>query len=312
MNLSENFVKSIAIDADQVYNNRATKSGRNMQRINPGAGLPETAFKLYHWLEHALEFMGIGSTEESTNIDAYGYNYGTKFKNFDTDFFYFGPATFEGAGTYYEDPNSNSYYNDFFYNNNIPFFGGDGSTLQPIHIKSLYDEYSDMLSGTYHFSNQIRSEVLNATTGQYSEYSMFDDEINLLVNYSSIYSAYFSLDSGNVQMGYSNPMTLSYGDFILRENEASISVNNSLSIGATGQFLIYEKTGVLKTGMLTSNSTQIKNGHIQFVVDPTDAVQPIKINIAGLNTYADLAAATTAGLVTGDLFIAGNVLNIVP
>jgi hypothetical protein len=312
MNLSENFVKSIAIDADQVYNNRATKSGRNMQRINPGAGLPETAFKLYHWLEHALEFMGIGSTEESTNVDAYGYNYGTKFKNFDTDFYWFGPVTLEGAGTYYKDPISGSYYNDFFYNNNVPYFGGDGSLLQPIHVKSIFDADSAMLSGTYHFPNHIQSEVRNIITSGYSEIYLDDDEIYLNSNSSVLYNAYLSLDSADIQMGYANNLTSSYGDFLLSGDTASISLNNSMSIGANGQFLIYSKTGVLESGMLISNTSQVKNGHIKLIADPLDAVQSVKINIEGLNTYVDLAAATTAGLVKGDLFIVGNVLNIVP
>ncbi len=38
--------------------------------------------------------------------DNFGYKYGTQFEEFDNDFIYFGPETFEGAGTYYKDPNS--------------------------------------------------------------------------------------------------------------------------------------------------------------------------------------------------------------
>ena len=169
-----------------------------------------------------------------------------------------------------------------------------------------------MLSGTYHFPGQIWSEVVNTVTNQNSQFQIYDDEIYMNLLYSSIYNTYLSLDSANIEMGHSNNISSNYVDFILRENEASISLNNSLSIGAIGQFLIYEKTGILKTGMLTSNSTQIKNGHIQFVVDPADSVQPIKINISGLNTYSNLAQATAAGLITGDLYITGNTLCIVP
>jgi len=244
--------------------------------------------------------------------DNFGYKYGTQFEEFDNDFIYFGPETFEGAGTYYKDPNSDSYYNDFFYNNNIPFFGGDGTTLQPFHIKSLYDSYSELLSGTYHFPYQIWSEVRNILTNEFTEVSQYTDEIYFQINDSGTNSSYISFEPSDIQMSVANILSLNYGDFILRESEASLSLNNSIAIGATGQFLIYEKTGILETAMITGNTTQLVSGSIKILANPASATLPIRVNVKGLNTYADLTAATAAGLLSGDLFLIGTALSIVP
>ncbi len=64
--------------------------------------------------------------------------------------------------------------------------------------------------------------------------------------------------------------------------------------------------------MSAYNATQAVDGFFQIIANPTDAVQPIRFRMSGLKSYATLLDATTDGLVSGDLFIIGSVINIVP
>jgi hypothetical protein len=311
MNLSENFVKSIAIDADQVYNNRNAKTGRNMQRINPGAGLPDTAFKLYHWLEHALEFMGINSTPDFANIDQYGYKYNQTFKTFDSEFYQFmGPITLEGSGRYYRDTNTGNYFEDFFFNLNIPEFGGDGSSLVPAYITSIYDGNNYL--NFFIAGGEIEMIVEEATgiIGQFASQSISNDNIFSRVTNNSIDSQ-LQISDGGVTMSYvdytyfkSTALALSNGEFYIK----SVDSVNDVFTGLSSTDISNIKT----LSLFGNNTAQSYNASINLITDYANTTQPVKINISGLKTYVDLAAATTDGLTAGDLFIVGNVLNIVP
>jgi hypothetical protein len=310
MNLSENFVKSIAIDADQVYNNRATKSGRNMQRINPGAGLPETAFKLYHWLEHALEFMGISSNSESTNIDSFGYEYGTQFGEFDSYFYWFDPSTpltLEANGTYYRDIANGVHYEDFFYNLAAPPYG-TGSTLNPVSIKTLFDSNDSTHVAMYTFGIEILSKN---DTGEYSYMEMYDNGLDFTVTNNNDYRSDIYLDDTDVVIRNMNNITSKFSSIELQEDLYFATLNQ---LDANSYFRILNfGVNSQNIGMFANNVTQSVNASLVFKIDPSDAVHPVILTYKGaVPSYANLAAAITAGLSQGDIFRIGETLNIVP
>lgn len=311
MHLSENFVKSIAINADQVYNNVSAKTGRNMQRVNSGAGLPDTAFKLYHWLEHALEFMGISSSPEFANTDQYGYKYNQTFKTFDSEFYQFmGPITVEGSGRYYRDQNTGQYFEDFFFNLNVPEFGGDGSSLVPAYITSIYDGVDYLNFYIAGGEIEMRVEESTGILGQYAFQSISNDTIfSRVINNST--DSHLQISDSGITMSYVDytyfkltSLALSNGEFYIK----SIDSTNDVFTGLSSTDISNIKT----LSLFGNNTAQSYNASINLIADYTNATQPVKINISGLKTYVDLAAATTDGLTTGDLFIVGNVLNIVP
>lgn len=311
MNLSENFVKSIAIDADQVYNNRNAKTGRNMQRINPGAGLPDTAFKLYHWLEHALEIMGISSSSEFANTDQYGYKYNQTFKTFDSEFYQFmGPITLEGSGRYYRDTNTGNYFEDFFFNLNIPEFGGDGSFLVPAYITSIYDGTDYLTSSIGGGEIEMRVEEATGVLGQFASQSISNNDVSSRVSNNSIDSQFY-LSNTNITMTYVDYTYNQFSELSLSNGEFYIKSVDSLNDAFTG-INVTDSAGVKTLSLFGNNTNQVYYANINIITDYANATQPVKINISGLKTYVDLAAATTDGLTAGDLFIVGNVLNIVP
>jgi len=244
-------------------------------------------------------------------VDVYGYKYGTQFEDFSTDFYQFGPATLEGTGTYYKDTSTGTYYEDFFFNLDVPFFAGDGSSLVPTHIKSIFDSINNYGSGTYHFGGGITMEAFDNNAFQSSTLEVFYNGIQLQTD-DSVISSYLSLDSGGTYFGNSNNVTGNYSDLTISENQATLFVNTGASIGATGQIEIYEKLGVLRTNVSAYNATQAIDGFFQIIANPTDTVQPIRFRMSGLKSYATLLDATTDGLLPGDLFIIGSVINIVP
>ena len=239
--------------------------------------------------------------------DDFGYNYGTEFEEFTTDFLQFPDTTVEGFGTYYRDPLTGTFYNDFVFNLNTPDFGGNGSSLVPVWVKTLFNGnyYTDMYMFPYEFTvisenafNEQGSLDLNSSSCQISIDNNGTFFTQLYLNDSAI-----SLTSNNNTSNKASLLTLA-NDSIVFKHTDSFSVNNGIDM--------YESAGIYYTSFLSSNIAQLANSAITFITDPTSSTQPIKLNISGIKAYANLAAATADGLTTGDIFRIGETLSIVP
>jgi len=244
---------------------------------------------------------------EFESTDNFGYNYGTQFEEFTTDFLEFPGTTVEGSGTYYRDPLTGSFYNDFFFNLNTPAFGGDGSSLEPVWIKTLFNgnNFTDMYMFPYEFT-VISENAFN----ERGEIDIESTSAQLSINNNSTYISQLYLNDNGLYLSANNIINES-SNFNLLYNSISLKYDNFISGINTG-IDIYESSGIQYTALSTNNFAQLAIGSFSIIADPTSVAQPIKINILGIKTYVDLAAAVADGLTQGDLFISGNVLNIVP
>jgi hypothetical protein len=240
--------------------------------------------------------------------DEFGYDYGTKFKTFESDFYGFpSTTTVVGPGVYYKDPVSGAYYEDFAFNLNVPAFGGDGSTLFPAYIKSIFD-------GTYYLnmsiavgSLEMRVEDLASDNSQISiEY----DSITINTNVGNINTG-IGLDNTSSSIYFQDNISGQTSLLSVSATEASLKANDLTAQTEIG-IDIQDTAGVKSVSMNANNIAQTYTAGFNIYADPTDATQPVRLNISGLKTYIDLAAAQADGLLSGDLFIVGNVLNIVP
>lgn len=240
--------------------------------------------------------------------DEFGYQYGTKFKTFDSDFYGFpSTTTVVAPGVYYKDPISGNYYEDFTFNVNVPEFGGDGSTFFPGYIKSIFD-------GTYYLN---MSMVVGSL--EFRVEDLASDNSQISIEYDSIF---LNSNIGNINAGIfldNASCGVYFQDTLLNQNSfLSVSNNESFlrSTDVSGQteigIDIQDTAGVKSVSMNANNIAQTYTAGFNIYADPTDATQPVRLNISGLKTYIDLAAAQADGLLSGDLFIVGNVLNIVP
>jgi hypothetical protein len=240
--------------------------------------------------------------------DEFGYNYGTKFKTFDSDYYEFPfTTTVEAPGVYYKDPVSGTYYEDFAFNSNVPAFGGDGSTFFPAYIKSIFD-------GTYYLnivmavgSIEMRVEDLASDN---SQISIAYDNIFFNTSVGSINTS-ISLDAVSSGISFEDNISGQTSILSLSATEASLKANDLTAQTEIG-IDIQDTAGVKSVSMNANNIAQTYTAGFNIYADPTDATQPVRLNISGLKTYVDLAAAQADGLLSGDLFIVGNILNIVP
>lgn len=251
---------------------------------------------------------GITGGQTTEFIDDYGYKYGTQFEEFETDFYQFGPATVESTGTYYKD-SAGVYYEDYFGNINTPLFGGDGSTLDPFHIKSIYDANINAGTGIYTFLSGARIESFDAIN--FCDFSVFSNGASISFDDSLIQSS-LGVDSGGVFITSGDLSNNNYSEIAATDISTKMFLNSIPNINSTGIFEIYENTGALEASMSVNNAASAVTASFKIVSDASDLVQPVRFKISGLKTYVDLSAATTDGLVTGDLFIIGTTLNIVP
>jgi hypothetical protein len=249
---------------------------------------------------------GIG-LREFVFTDNFGYNYGTEFEEFTTDFLQFPDITVEGPGTYYRDPLTGTFYNDFVFNLNTPDFGGDGSSLEPAWVKTIFNgnSFTDMYMFPYEFTvisenafNEQGELNLNPSSCEISIDNNNTFFTQLYLNDSAIYLSAYNNTSNRASL-----LTLENDSISFKHTEFSI-VNNGIDM--------YESAGIYYTSFLSSNIAQSATSAITFITDPTSSTQPIKLNISGIKAYANLAAATADGLTTGDIFRIGETLSIVP
>ena len=240
--------------------------------------------------------------------DEFGYNYGTKFKTFESDFYVF-PSTIsvETPGVYYKDPVAGTYYEDFIFNLNVPAFGGDGSTLFPAYIKSIFD-------GTYYLDiviavGTIEMHVENLASDN-SRIQIEYDSININTTVGSINTGVFS-SSFSSGISFQDSISGQTSLLSVSATETSLKANDITAQTDVG-IDIQDTSGVKIVSMNANNIAQSYTAGFNIYADPTDATQPVRLNISGLKTYVDLAAAQADGLLSGDLFIVGNILNIVP
>lgn len=246
-------------------------------------------------------------------IDDYGYEYGLNLKTFTPLSNTFPPTTLEGQGFYYRDPlNINSFYEEYAFNVNVPTFGGDGSYLYPAYYKELRND-SLLFSNCTLFELWINDAIEFGATDNVLPYnsnlSIETDSISLSVN-SSTTSTNLYLAENAFEVMAQDPLSGNSGLFadIDELSVRSTDLNDQVTYGFET-----EKLGNFKRSSLFSNNqSQTTVGRVSVIADHTSATQPIRINIMGLKTYIDLAAAQADGLTSGDLFIVGNVLNIVP
>lgn len=244
---------------------------------------------------------------ESEFDDEFGYKYGTEFEEFTTDFLEFPGTTVQGPGTYYNDPLTGTFYNDFVFNINTPTFGGDGSSLQPVWVKTLFNGNS--VTNMYLFPYEFTVFSENAFNEE-GTIEVEPNSLELSINNNGTYFSQIYLNdtglylSANDNINGLNSVLTLLTDSITFKHDNVIGINTGIDI--------YESAGIYNTSLSTNNVAQLAYGAFTIIADPTSVTQPIKMNITGIKTYIDLASAVSDGLTQGDLFIVGNVLNIVP